>query len=250
MKFLCICAIYNHAQHWTENLVQCFLDQTYRNATLVLIDDRPYEMSLAPLGGIPSYLLKQNVHYLHEPTRFPTLMAKYDAVAEEYWDWDAVCVMDDDDVYLPKFLENHVKAMESDPTSWCYPDSVYTTFGSAVRREESGGRFWASAAYGKELYKTVGGFGSSPRADFDRDMLVRAEGVVHPRRSAPQYIYNWDITQDNHVSGTMAGVADTEWYGKSGISRAKAGFTPGYNDSTLWTLSELRKQFPEAFDAE
>ena len=256
MHFLCLCAIYNHSQHWTENLVQCFLDQTHRNATLLLIDDRPYDLSLQ-MHGFPAYLRDAGVEYLYLPERQPTLMQKYDAGVQHYDNmfrglvtssshWDAICVLDDDDVYLPNFLKRHAEVLGSG-ARWSYPEKVFSTFGQALRTEETTGGFWASAAYSRSIFEEVGGFGNSARADFDKDMLVRCKAICEPGRpSNTQYVYNWDVTQDSHVSGLMQGQADTTWYKACSVSRAKPGFMPAYNESTLWTLVELNQKFPEA----
>lgn len=256
MHFLCLCAIYNHSQHWTENLVQCFLDQTHRDATLLLIDDRPYDLSLQ-MHGFPAYLRDAGVEYLYLPERQPTLMQKYDAGVRHYDNmfrglvtssshWDAICVLDDDDVYLPNFLKHHAEVLKSG-ARWSYPEKVFSTFGQALRTEDAGGRFWASAAYSRSLFTEVGGFGDSARADFDQNMLSSARALAEPgRQTIPQYVYNWEVTQDSHVSGLMTGQADTSWYKGCSVAGAKPGFTPGYNESTLWTLVEIREKYPEA----
>ena len=246
MKFLCLCAIYNHRQELTESLLQMWLDQTHKDSVLVFIDDRPPEMSLERHGGIVGGL--ENVHIFYN-SRYPNLMAKYTAgiefAAAKGIEWDAVCVMDDDDVYLPRYLECHAEFLKV--TDFSYPDRVFSTYGHALRTEDSGGRFWASAAYRRDLFEAIGGFGNSARADFDQDMLHRARAVAIPvDRNAicdaqdgpgvamPQYVYQWELSDSHHCSSMMKGITDTTWYGVAAVARSTGPLTPKYDESATW----------------
>jgi glycosyltransferase involved in cell wall biosynthesis len=248
VKFLCLCAIYNHRQELTESLLQMWLDQTHKDSVLVFIDDRPPEMSLERHGGIVGGL--ENVHIFYN-SRYPNLMAKYTAgiefAAAKGIEWDAVCVMDDDDSYLPRYLEIH--------NSWLlhtkglsYPSHVFSTYGQALRTEEAGGRFWASAAYRRDLFEKIGGFGDSARADFDQDMLKRAFAHSNGEWSLiPQYVYHWELSASGHVSGLMKGIADTSWYQASGVARATGPLVPHYDESHLWTRQAVYAAHPQDY---
>ncbi len=255
VKFLCLCAIYNHRQELTESLLQMWLDQTHKDSVLVFIDDRPPEMSLERHGGIVGGL--ENVHIFYN-SRYPNLMAKYTAgiefAAAKGIEWDAVCVMDDDDSYLPRYLEQHASVLEFLGLS--YPPKVFSTYGHALRTEETGGRFWASAAYRRDLFEAIGGFGDSARADFDQDMLWRAATHVVdtnptlPEKSpsyVPQYVYHWELSASGHVSGLMKGIADTSWYQASGVARATGPLVPRYDESHLWTRAAVYAAHPQDY---
>jgi len=129
-----------------------WLDQTHKDSVLVFIDDRPPEMSLERHGGIVGGL--ENVHIFYN-SRYPNLMAKYTAgiefAAAKGIEWDAVCVMDDDDIYLPRFLDMHSFWLHAD-RGFSYPKTVFSTYGEALRTEETGGRFWASAPNRRDVF--------------------------------------------------------------------------------------------------
>ncbi len=240
VKFLCLCAIYNHRQELTESLLQMWLDQTHKDSVLVFIDDRPPEMSLERHGGIVGGL--ENVHIFYS-SRYPNLMAKYTAgiefAAAKGIEWDAVCVMDDDDIYLPRFLDMHSFWLHAD-RGFSYPKTVFSTYGEALRTEETGGRFWASAAYRRDVFEGIGGFGDSARADFDQDMVRRATEYANgalPMK--PQYVYQWSMSLSHHCSGSMLGIADTTWYGNCAIARATGPLVPRLDQSAVWTLTEV-----------
>lgn len=233
--FVCLCAVYNHPQEWTENLIQSFIDQDYNgHADLILIDDRP-----EGYGSGASYELmtphpSRNVINMYTPRRFSTLMDKYNfgfisslstKPAEQFF-----CVMDDDDVYLPRFLTSHAEAM-GDSDLWSYPERVASTAGNSVRIEDSLGRFWASAAYRADAILRIGGFKPVAEAAFDQMFLAKMQSHYGPpaRPKSIEYIYNTDLDID-HVSTYMSGQASTEWYGKTPPSKYEGDYTPKYHE--------------------
>jgi hypothetical protein len=248
MKFLCLCAIYNHRQELTESLLQMWLDQTHKDSVLVFIDDRPPEMSLERHGGIVGGL--ENVHIFYN-SRYPNLMAKYTAgiefAAAKGIEWDAVCVMDDDDVYLPRYLEYANDSLLADPTGWVHPETVPTFWHDRLVYEPTNTRFWASCVTSRAAFEAIGGFGDSPKASFDQDYIRRLVAYrerLQPR--LPQYIYIWMATQDSHASGMMIeGEAGAAWYGQTSVSCATGPLVPTYSDLTLQMLFELRAHMPE-----
>lgn len=259
IRFLCLCALYNHSQKWVENLVECFVGQSHRNADLVLIDDR--DAALREGFTIDARSKWDGVLLLTLPERAPTLMDKYTVAEEGYLytqllerdggiideapNYDAIVVMDDDDFYLPHFLATHAEVLAAGH-GWSYPEKIFSTYGNALRVEETGGRFWASAAYGRELFEKIGGFGDSARADFDQDMLKRAFAVEAPGRpQTMQYVYNWELTGDSHVSGLMQGQSDTSWYGKSSQAAAEGPLNPRLCEEYMAVYNEIAQKYPE-----
>ena len=112
MRFLCLAAIYTHSQEWLENLVQCFIDQTHREATLLILDDRPNEFRYQdPCRFIPWSV----------PNVSSAITTNRGNMAHKYNDglklavdisYDAVCIFDDDDHFLPTHLERHAAVLE------------------------------------------------------------------------------------------------------------------------------------------
>jgi len=213
--FICLCAVWNHRQEWTENLMQCFLDQDYEGrAELYLIDDRPGHKTEQMHGLVNN--ADRAIYHIKNIERFPFLMAKYDYGITEAepptWVDSHVCVMDDDDLYLPHFLSDHAKVLETEP--WSYPSKVYSSYGGQFRVEDSGGRFWASSAYRLESLRAIGGYGSSVLPVFDQQFLQRMRdqfGGAPKGPDRPGYVYMWDMSFDDHCSGRM-GAQDNSWY--------------------------------------
>lgn len=245
--FICLCAIWNHRQEWTENLMQSFLDQDYDGpAELLLIDDRPEQTSLDRKRCHVAGTNYRDISYVISPVRFPYLMAKYDhavkyaALQYEEADQIYVCVMDDDDIYLPHFLSDHAAILADHP--WSYPSRVYSSYGGQFRTEDSGGRFWASSAYRLSALNAIGGYGDCVLPFFDQQFLARMRAqygdTVHgPER--PGYVYNWDLTLDDHTSGYM-GASDDSWYKNTPPSVPTGPLVPKYCDKAQHVLEMYR----------
>lgn len=239
--FVCLAAIYNHRQEWTENLVQLFLNQDYGGpAVLVLLDDR--EQGL--LSGRDTYGPTRSID-VWRLARTPTLMDKY-AFGHMIWSDDVVlaqkpyfCVLDDDDIYLPGFLSSHAKVLETH--AWSYPEKIWSTYGHDLKQEASSGRFWASSAYTQEALVKAGGYGNSGSAGFDQLFLKRmreANGAPGVPESV-EYVYNWELTFDSHTSGHMKSFEDTTWYTETKESPATGPLSPKLNAETVEVLQKL-----------
>lgn len=240
MSFLCLTAVYNHRQEWLESLIQAFYDQDYDDhATLVIVDDRlnalPDQDGLTRTG--------REVEILPMAMRAPSLMHKYD-FGYRWLDckYDYVCVMDDDDGYLPDHLSQHAAILQKHP--WSYPKSVFSSYGGRMQTEESGGRFWASSAYRTDALEEIGGYLNQDtlRADFDTYFLHRMqEKYGGPmQQKYPTYIYNWEATGDDHSSGHI----DAGGWKYQQIPEAKVTgpLRPGYS-AVMKSIYELASIF-------
>jgi hypothetical protein len=235
--FICLCGVFNHQNHWVENIMQCFLSQDYEGrAELYLIDDRPgYASEQQKL--LQGSTLDRGMYHVTVPNRFDRLMAKYDFgiaqadVEDRPWDKSYVCVLDDDDIYLPHFLSDHAKVLETEP--WSYPSRVFSAYGGTFQSEPSGARFWASSAYRLESLRAIGGYGTSCVPAFDQIFLSRMRQQFGESPKGPDregYIYNWSGSYDNHTSFYM-GAQDNSWYTQTPPSALPEGpLVPRYND--------------------
>jgi glycosyltransferase involved in cell wall biosynthesis len=228
MSFLCLTAVYNHRQEWLESLIQAFYDQDYEGpATLVVVDDRSSPLPDRDLLSVKG----RSVFFEPIGTRAPSLMAKYAHGFLEYTGdaYDYVCVMDDDDGYLPDHLSQHAAVLANHP--WSYPKEVFSSWGGRMQIEQSGGRFWASSAYRTDALEEIGGYLNQDtlRADFDTHFLQRLQDRFGgpKQQKYPTYIYNWEATGDNHSSGHIdAGV----WkYREIPEARVTGPVKPGYS---------------------
>lgn len=210
MKFLALAAIYNHKQEWIETLVQSMIDQDHADDIhIIVIDDRangfPAQsfQALSPLGH------RRTITVVRMAERAENLLAKYQqglSYAEVIGiKFDAVCVVDDDDIYLHDHISQHAKVLRD--KLWSYPDKVFSTYMHTFRVEGSGGRFWASSAYRRTALSKIGDYSNVhekiAEAAYDQAFLHRmhqAHGEAG-HQANPTYVYMWDMTQDNHVSG-------------------------------------------------
>ncbi len=170
-------------------------------------------------------------------------MAKYDlgfnSVGLHY---DYVCVMDDDDGYLPDHLSQHAAILKDHP--WSYPKEVFSSWGGRMQIEQSGGRFWASSAYRTDALEEIGGYLNQDtlRADFDTHFLQRLQDRFGgpKQQKYPSYIYNWEATGDNHSSGHIdAGV----WkYREIPEARVTGPVKPGYS-AVMQSIYEMASIF-------
>lgn len=242
MKFLCLCPVYNHRQPVTEAAVQCFLDQTHTDATLLIMDDRPQTLPPGSYYGGRVLVATMN-------PKFPNMPEKYNYmvnIAEENSvEFDAVAIWDDDDLFLPKHLEWHNKVLEAGH-KWSYPTKVLSTYGSAIREEETGNRFWSSIAFTKQALREMDGFGDTKEVSFDQQVLQRLRNLEEP--GVPEYsgyVYMWHLTFSDHASGHSQGHTCTLWYDRCAVTIPTGPLTAGYTDEAVWVFSEVKNSMPQ-----
>jgi glycosyltransferase involved in cell wall biosynthesis len=249
MDFLCLAAIYNHGQQWIETLVQSMIDQDYAGRIhVVVIDDR--------INGFPAQAFEQlsprgarrYIYVDRMKSRAGNLLSKYQHGLEFAEDqglaFDAVCVIDDDDIYLSDHISQHAKVLQTH--AWSYPEKVFSTYMHQFRVEGSGGRFWASSAYRRAALARVGDYAEPDRSEldpaFDQYFLYRMQTQQGEggHQESPTYVYMWDMTQDNHSSGH---IEEGIWkYREIPESPASGPLVPRYND-TAKQVFEMARPF-------
>lgn len=212
MKFLCLCPTYGKTPEVIANAIKCFLDQTYKEAHLLIYDD---------LGNYRNAELLNrdfdNITLVSSLQRCPGIVPKYERMLELAKafgiDYDALALWDDDDIYLPEHLANHAKTL-CFPVDWSYPINVYSTYGNQLRAEESGGRFWASLAITRKSFQRVGGFVQSSLATFDQQSLAKFNALLHrgipDQEAGPTYVFRWQDTKTIHAQHFMGDAVN--WY--------------------------------------
>ncbi len=153
--------------------------------------------------------------------------------------WDAVALMDDDDVYLPRYLEFHNEAL-LERNGWSHPKEVWTTYAdSGVAAspwlDPAHGRFHGSLAMTQEFLDRVGGWVQTSRATFDQEFIAR---LAKRQSSAdpclcgpPQYVFRWNDTGAKHAQHYMTNENGDRWYESLVPSSAKemGRLTPQYD---------------------
>ena len=123
---------------------------------------------------------------------------------------DAWVVWDDDDVYLPHHLAAHSAALHRGP--WSHPSAAYSTYGVGVFRQPPapralhGRHYHGALAVRDDLLRQLGGWPTTDRSDYDKQMLAACRAAAGPPRDpclnmAPSYVYRWADTGYDHVSG-------------------------------------------------
>lgn len=247
MRILCLCPTYRR-RRLLSNLIACFEAQGYAEKFLLVLDDSGDVIS----AHGPQWQV------VGVAERLPTLTAKYNhmlAMAAVFGrEFDAVALMDDDDVYGPRYLSSHAFALER--AMWSYPHAVWSTHAPPAVNdvqpglESSGGRFWASAAVRADLLMKVPDFLEIPRPTFDQEHLALwLQLGGEPGRpddfQVPQYVYGWGRAP-RHVSLEMPD--RKHWYANyaTHLSTVPASpfLAPQMDEQTRAIYAHCWKSFP------
>ena len=241
MNLLCLAPTYGRPRHILENTLACFERQTHPSARrrLMLLDDGG---NVAPQRG-------ESWELFASPERLPSLPAKYNAmlaIADRWWpEWEAVCVWDDDDVYLPHHVEAHAWALAEH--RWSHPREVLSTYGTEpgqpLPRHDAAGRFHGSLAIRRDLLEEIGGWIETDRADFDQQQIAACQRLGgDPGRPEElrgiSYVFRWADTGASHAQHHMVSPDFEEWYqrnartGLEGIS----GLVPRFDEAAVRCL--------------
>lgn len=172
--------------------------------------------------------------------KFPTLTAKYAFLVEraKAWGADAFVVWDDDDIYLPNHIQNHVNVLALWP--WSHPHTVYSLYTGKVEEEIATGRFHAALAFSRAAGEKIGYWGdvANGRCDYDQGILGRLRNLTPPGQSVhkPTFVMRWGSTHADHCSGRCRSGDDLTWYTKTPISQ------PGHVDSFGPLMDEETKR--------
>lgn len=203
----CICPAYKRPE-FTANLVACYLAQDYPKdrCELIIIDD----------GG-NFYSQKRNHEgeekewqIISEKKRYATLPDKFNAIIKFAFrirhgdlfvenDDHVLCIMEDDDVYLPHHLKSIANVHQRGALQFFTLPQVFSTYNQpkgSIQLEGASGRFHAHWAFTKLLYQKVGGYPKTDKLIFDQQMGTKlrdeaAETSYKLENLPPSYIYRW-----------------------------------------------------------
>jgi glycosyltransferase involved in cell wall biosynthesis len=204
MKFLCLMPTYGRRASMLANSIKCFQEQTHEEKALLIYDD---------LGTLNGCRLIPDVYIWSTEQRASSVGAKYNKLLEfaEGFDADAVCVWDDDDIYLPRHLELHAIALQS--FAWSKPSQIISAYHRPPKIEDASGRFHGSIAALLSAVNEVPWI-DTRRATFDQEYIAALSERFGPpgdplRYGSIQYVYRWQTSGGGHCSGLM-GYED--WY--------------------------------------
>lgn len=208
MKAVALCPTYKRPLMLRQS-VWMFREQSYVDKVMVILDDGP--------GNQDFY---EDVIHLVTATRRPSLPEKYNELASAaismlgLIDDDILMPWEDDDWYFSRYMSSHVTAMLSTGREFSKPSSVLVdTQDEPVTVTD--GRYHGSIAFTVRLFKKVGGWPVTKRADFDRSMISRLCMTGCPADPAqlqhPQYMFRMN-TGHYHGSDAMKSPEDETWY--------------------------------------
>ena len=224
-RVACLCPTYRRPARLLANAIACFEAQDYPadRRRLFVLDDAG---DLEPISG-PNWSITTT------RTRYPTLPAKYNALARlayaaaatpERFDAEILVVWEDDDIYLPWHLSAIVGALHAPiaprykhARAWAHPSHVWSLYGGRLHQEPAGGRFHAALAMRREALEHIGGWPDTPRADFDQQLLAKLHRECGPpadpcESGPPSYVFRWGSTNSYHGQAWMQSPDDIAWY--------------------------------------
>lgn len=207
------------------NAIALFERQRYKNCELVILEDSG-ELDSAAGDGWRIVSLSR---------RMPSLSEKYNFLAD-LARGDVFVVWEDDDVFLPDHIANHVAALQS---NWdcgaSIPFQVLSLHSKGLADAErdpvpfletKDARMHGSMAMTRARCEAVGGWPESSIVNdgemFDARLIgnLTGTGVVDTCQfGPPQFVFRWGSTGAYHAQGWMG---DDNWYARVG-ERAPLG---------------------------
>lgn len=204
MRITAICPTYNRT-HLLPNVLAMFHAQTHVDKRLIILDDAGQVASQSMPG----------VNIISHRTRFGTLGAKFDYLVRAAIHDDpmgGIVLFEDDDVYLPQYMELHAEMLEagrvSMPRRKMANDGV--GFGKWHYTENTHHGCWG---FLPAHYAVCGGYDVTKSEGFDTDFCGRLQQCgtsdPWPEPEIPQYIYRW-FTASKNGSAFGAGIMESQ----------------------------------------
>jgi len=195
MKIAAICPTFRRPR-LIPGIVEMFQRQTHAEKVLLILDD----------GG--GFDIQRGHDWIlgKSQDRFDTVWHKFNELIEWAADEnaDAIALMEDDDVYLPGYLDAHARALQTAPWSaasqvWFREPNKPPRLVNAERRMHGG---WA---YTLDAIRSVGAYPTKPfGSDSGLESRLR-EKFGKPADpwpdSPPQYVYRWQVSGYQNAHG-------------------------------------------------
>lgn len=211
-RIFCLCPTYCRPEVLATS-VFLFEKQTYNNKVLYILDD----------AGEFVHCRGKDWILISFDKRFPSLPSKYNylfnMLKEEMKDDDIVAVWEDDDLYLPRYLEAVEIALRGQEKA-CKHFTLYSWYQDKLLKENGlGNTFHSCIALKAGLLKEMGGWIETDIAAFDVKFL---EAITHLTNLADsskpcgiQFVYRFSGLK-YHGSCFMRHPFDTFWYERVG----------------------------------
>lgn len=178
MRVTCLCPTFRRPA-LLEQSIGCFEQQDYDDCELLILDDA---------NQIRSHSGK-NWRVISVPNRFNSLSEKYNALAGMA-SGSALCLWEDDDLYLPWHVSSHAKALRE--SGYSKPSKVWSLYTGEPQIENAAGRFHGSIAFARERFLESGGWPLTTAPNFDAQFMSRlGEPVDTLAYGKPSYVFRW-----------------------------------------------------------
>lgn len=218
MNVLCLMPTYGRPRHLVEAAIECWKRQTWPDKWLLILDDEKYwprqamkrTPSMAIAHSRPMPLAKKYNYGVDLVQRFAEHIPgapRHDGVPYIH----CVAVWDDDDLYGPDYLINHVTALHGSGRGWSHPSRVWSTYTGTPEQEPAAGRFHGSLVVRWNLAR----WPETTSPLFDQMMLAKLAETGAPADPCtigePQYCFRWNDTGSAHVQHYMTAEHGDNW---------------------------------------
>tara|TARA_R100000697_G_C5458399_1_gene199151 strand:- start:505 stop:1323 length:819 start_codon:yes stop_codon:yes gene_type:complete len=116
------------------------------------------------------------------------------------WDWDIYMPLDDDDMFLPERINNHIKKYEENPEIVCYRNEAAYNFGENRAYITGYTAFTNHSLKRKGWFESLG-YTSFERSNYDdqsihKNITKRCEHLIESDYNNLDFIYWWGNTND------------------------------------------------------
>ena len=147
--------------HLIGRAIKSVLNQTYQDFEIIIIDDSPDEAT----GKVVKDLNDKRIKYIRNKIRRGFVGAKNQGVKEASKDSKYIAFLDDDDEWLPLFLEKTVKKIEE-------KEDIAVVGTYAELRDQNGNFIKKMIGEGNEFWKVCVGNGNVIRKEiFDKENI-------------------------------------------------------------------------------
>lgn len=184
----CLCPTYNRP-HLLNELVYCFLNQTYNNKELIILNDDPY---------VEYYLDEPNIKIINYKKRFNSLGEKRNE-SLKYINGDYVFFLDDDDIYYSNHLESLISKLKQNEL---YDYSKNKKYNFSINNKNlelvSGNTCFASMCF-KNQFVSKRNFNLNKNNGEDLEFIEGAKELLIENEK-PSFNYRWGMNI-KHISG-------------------------------------------------
>jgi len=206
-KVSCLCPTFRRPKA-VANAVACFLMQDFEDSELIVLDDE---------GDYIPGTIAERVKIVSIPFRFRTLPEKFNACAGlASIDSEYLIVWEDDDVYFPNHISNHVVVL-SETADICVTSKLYDEKGDGgnIRVRDNSISFHSGWAYRRDFFDLIDGYKITPNLNFDQRTFQKFIDNGAELDSTPEasHVYTWLSSRYTNGSALHGDKVESgDWY--------------------------------------